>query len=478
MDSYKNSQTKVVRANSDLYDHPLQLENVEAAFSDIRTKGEYLAAWDGEHIPWPRYTANIDNTFGVQNHFQGIQRLRKSNYLVISGGDPHESMSHLFVVKMASRQVEGGWRSNTIATGRPPNGDEVVRTIGIDSAMWHAGGINILGDILAVPVYNTAPANCRIVFFHLQDPENPQRFRVTIERPGMKAGAVALTKLRNGYYLVAVWSDSDAWPRRLDFYLSRTQNINDGFRSNSTTWEASAINAANGHRATFDNFQNINFVPRSDGRLFLVGMHNTSDKAPTIPGKDYADLYEIEFPEDTIEKLNNPELAMPTITKVANKQFFCNDQQANMDGAAGIYVDPAGFLRVYSAYHWRSDSIIKFNEYRPVPDAVKPKITDTREAWVDLYEHDNFSGRCLSLRGKKFTSFRNYSRISVHGGAFNDKVSSARFQLPPGEVYRLFEHRNFEGSHFDLQGTGAIAEIRNFHTLNFGDRVSSSRFVV
>ncbi len=147
-----------------------------------------------------------------------------------------------------------------------------------------------------------------------------------------------------------------------------------------------------------------------------------------------------------------------------------------MDAAAGVYVDSAGILRIYSAYHWRSDNIIRFNEYRPVPDFLAAQIVDIENAWIDLYEHDHFRGRCLSLAGRNYADFSNYSRIFVHGATFNDQVSSARFQIPAGCSYRLFEHRNFEGRVFDLDGTGTINEIRDFKALDFGDAVSSSRY--
>ena len=53
---------------------------------------------------------------------------------------------------------------------------------------------------------------------------------------------------------------------------------------------------------------------------------------------------------------------------------------------------------------------------------------------------------------------------------FNDKVSSVRWQLPQGFLYRLYEHDNYGGKHFDLKGTGKVEDISNFR--DFG--VSSS----
>jgi len=290
--------------SGELIDRNPIVDDVELAFSKIGAKGEYLGLWDGEQIPWPRYTANIDNKFGFQNHFQGIQRFQAGNYLVVSGADPHEPSSHLFVIKMGSRRANGGWRSNRIATGLPPDEDEIVRIIAIDAVMWHAGGLSISGDILVVPIYGGSPMNCRIVFYNMKDPENPALFNVAIERPGVKAGAVALTKLPNDYFLAAVWSDSDPEPleKRFDFYLSRSTNFLNGFDQQPVTRLAKDVKAANGAAPKLEKLQNINFINRGDGKLFLIGTYNTSDMAPTIPGEDYAELFELDFAESLFKK--------------------------------------------------------------------------------------------------------------------------------------------------------------------------------
>ncbi len=491
--NYPYFQPEVIGGSSpqfNLQDSNPAIPDVLKAFRDISTRGDYLGVWDGEQIRWPRYTARFENGLGFSNHFQGVQRLRRGNYLVLTGGDPNEPRSHIFIAKMGSRYAQGGWRSNLIETGKPPDEDQMVRVIGIDPDLWHAGGISVLGDILAVPIYGNGKnegsqqVHAKIVFYSMVKPEAPQRLNFTIDRPGVKAAAVALTKLPNGYILVAVWSDSDSLERRLDFYISKSTNILDGFHQQKVTWLASNVQASIGQQPNFSNFQNINFITQTDGRLFLVGFHNTSDAAPTLPGRDFADLYEVKFPSETAEQ-DPPRLLVPNITKVENKQLICEDKQCNFDAAAGIYIDPNGILRLYATYHWASDNIIRFNEYRPRPDIFSEEIHEPHESWIDLYEHNTFQGRCLSLRGNKDVKLRDYRRINVEGHPFNDLISSVRFQLPRGKVYRLYEHRNFNGQFVDLVGTGRVVEIPDFkqfpasngEMINFGDRVSSSDFI-
>jgi hypothetical protein len=104
-----------------------------------------MAAWDsGQIAPW-LYTMLDENDNGVQNHFQGAQRLSHGKFIAISGGDWRTPMSHVFIVKMRSRKRVGPWRTNAFASNDPPTKDTIVKTIGIDSVMWHAGGMDVLG---------------------------------------------------------------------------------------------------------------------------------------------------------------------------------------------------------------------------------------------------------------------------------------------------------------------------------------------
>ncbi|UCD25316.1 MAG: hypothetical protein JSW51_05185, partial [Gemmatimonadota bacterium] len=249
------------------------VDNVLREYRKIRTEGDYLRAHDSDEIPEMRYTAHVDNGLGLGNHFQGMQRLRKGQYVVISGGDPHSNpkhkrASHVFVVKMGSRASRGPWGSNIVKRQVPPTSDRIVKTIGIDRQLWHAGGVSVCGDILAVPVECNTPEKSRIVFYNMQDPEKPLQFKHAVKRSKGKAGAVALTRLPNDYYLLAVWSDSDKKPRRLDFYISQSTRFADGFAPGPVTWYARDVVAVAGEDANFSNFQTVNFVNQTDGRLF------------------------------------------------------------------------------------------------------------------------------------------------------------------------------------------------------------------
>ena len=468
-----------------LVDANPQLVDVVGAVERIRDRADYLSCNDGGRFAEGRYA-------GGRNHFQGMQRLRRGRHLVISGADPKEG-SHLFVVRMESCRVRGPWASNLLNEQTPPAQDKVAYAILIDrlgdgpGGLWHAGGMDLCGDILAVPVERSGqgfvPERSEIRFFHTRDPERIERFddTVTIERPGAKAGAVALTKLPNGHFLVAAWSDSDSGKRRFDFYLSVSDDFLDGFGPVPVTYVANT--------RPFKKYQTINFLVQEPGpphgavRLFIAGLHNDSPGAPTFPGRDLIDLFEVRFRKTMLHD-PNPQLLKPRrITWRTGRLLPCRARQCNIDAAAGLYADPFGDLYVYSSYHWLRDDTLQFNEYRPNPGR-RAGISRRSEAWIDLFEHRVYGGRFLSLLGAA-SNIRDYGRIEVQGAQFDNKVSSIRYQLAPGDTYYVYQHSGYNnhkrGKILRLRGTGGISAIPDLgewdEPEDFDDRASSSRYV-
>lgn len=466
------------------------VDHVEAQFARLRARGEYLAAHDRDHIePW-RYTWHRLNYNGNENHFQGIQRLAHGQYLAISGGDWRGSTSHVFIVRMGSRPKRGPWASNTTAKDkRPPDRDRIVGVVGIDSEMWHAGGMDVLGHILAVPVEYPPPnslplrrlanlplpnhgarARSRVVFLDLSNPATPKRLRPTIERFGAKATAVALTRLSNGHYLAAVLS-----AQGLDFYLSRTKSFNSGFRKTPTTWHTDRLRALEGQQRKFGGYQTINFLTQSDGRLYLIGLHNTSPMAPTIGGDNNAHLFTVDIPNSTTKPLNNADsVALPVLTRVASRRMDCKHRQCNMAAAAGVFVD-RGNLIVYSAYHWRHKGIVRFNQFRGLTQPRKRIVTRLMDGWIELFEKKFFDGRYLTIRGADVHDITDFGEIRVQGSGFDGKIRSARWQLPEGVRYRLFREKHFKRKTWDLEGAGTICEIADLKALVSDAHISSAR---
>ncbi|MFQ5584036.1 MAG: hypothetical protein ACE5GL_06335 [Calditrichia bacterium] len=449
------------------------IQSVEKALDMLKARGDYMAAWSNGHIPPPWYTTRLKNMMGFRNHLQGIQRVPGGNYLVISGSNTHEPMSNLFIVKMNSRRSSGDWTSNLAFGGDPPAEDGIVKTVNIDSLLWHAGGISMLGNILAVPVYGGKPLRGRILFYDMSNPEMPRRLNVTIERPGRKAYAVSLVNLQNGYILVVVLSDRDHLPRRLDFYLSNSGNIVDGFREKFVTWFVARARWENGEKVKFSDYQSINLLQQTDGQLFLIGFHNTIPSLRIIPGKDYGDLYKLHFPPELFNN-ENPQLMEPKIEKLSGKQFYCKDGFCNMDAAAGLYIHPDGTFTLYAATFWLENQKIKFTSFTSMPDTNSTIVTRIEEARIDLFEDKNIKGHRLSLYGIKNSDIPNYEKVYAQGQRMKGKISSARYLIPEGYVYRLFTGENYEGRYFDLVGSGQLEIVDE---LNIRGLVKSSRYI-
>ena len=329
--------------------NPTVLGDVETSFSRIETRGAHVTACAGALIPKPQYRTTLTNfLFGVRNHFQGIQRLPQAGYLAISGSN--RDGSDLFIVRL-------GEESSGCA-------GQVVAWVQLDDVLGHAGGLSILGSTLAVPLHGGSPRVAKVVFYDLAAPESPRRLPVEIVRPGRKASATALTRLPNGHYLVAVLAAFDGLPLRLDFYLSRSTVLDEGFLPEPVTWRVSGVDARPDQDRTFNHFQSLSFVWQSDGRLYLVGFHNSIGPHTILPGRDYADLYEVLFPRALTESVD-PILEMPRITKVANRMFRCTDGFCSLDAAAGLFIDPvAKAMSVYATPGWLDGEALKVTIYR------------------------------------------------------------------------------------------------------------------
>jgi hypothetical protein len=196
-----------------------------------------------------------------------------------------------------------------------------------------------------------------------------------------------------------------------------------------------------------------------------------------LPGTDWADLHVVELDGGLLA--DPPAHVAPRLAFVSPRAFDCHAGWGSFGAAGGLHVDARGRLQLYSAYHWRYDGTLFFTEFPEEPPRNAPLIGAFTEAWIDLFDHTDFQGRRLRVRGRTGADHRDYGRIAVEGRSFDDAVSSARWQLPEGGVYRLYAapgYREDEGV-LDLEGTGRVEEIRSFKARRFNDRVSSSRWV-
>jgi hypothetical protein len=457
-----------------------RVADVATAFARIRTVGDYMAVKDGGVFPRHRYTQKNQTINRSKVHFQGIQRHGDGQHLIMVGGDVVAPSSQLFVIRMDTRRKTGPWGSNIIKDGKAPDRDRLVHITALDGELWHPGGIDLCGDILVIPIETDVRNVSRVLFLDVGNPTSPILLKPQLNRMEQpiqrKATAVALCRLaQNDHFLCAILSGSGE-ERRIDLHLSESVDFEQGF-SQHVEWPNAQLLPSGGR--DFD-FQSINFVVQKDGALFLVGSENKSSLAPLDQDDDLAELFSVIFPAETLRK-PDPLLKMPAITRLTTKVFPAGHEYANMDAAGGAYVDRKGALSFYAGFHWRRKDEIHMSEYRPEVPLGAPKITQTSDAWIDVFEKRDFRGRRLSILGKAGTSFADYKKIRVQGKGFGDQVSSIRYQIPEDSTYRLFKESKFKDkgpdSVFDLTGTGEVIEIADLDQHDFEEVVSSSKYL-
>jgi hypothetical protein len=351
------------------------LVNVEYSFDRIPDKvrssslfgstSKYLGARN-TLIPWPRYTSQSENNFGLEEHFQGIQRLgawdhTTGRHFVLSGGIKNGTpqKSQLIVFEMGTQPATGPWALPDYGYDyeNPPAADRTVAVVDIDTTYWHAGGIQALNNLVAVPLYGDGTGS-EVRYFDLQVPTAPVELSgIRLSRPHTTSNAAALTVLPNGYYMTLVWDDQN-----LEFHLSNSTDVLAGFQGGfQRVAPAEVVGGFAGGgcgSSGCGTYQSINFVNQCDGTVYLVAARNTQLASPTVTGTDYASLYRVTWPGGDYG-------AKPTVTWVKRRQFYCYNQQCNFGAAAGVYANDGDHLYLYGASHWlhNGNARYNYNEY-------------------------------------------------------------------------------------------------------------------
>ena len=132
---------------------PVRGSDVPGALRAVHPVGDFISVRADEMDP-ELYTTRPENSDGIHNHFQGIQRLNDGRHIVISGSNWRSPPrgSEIYIAEMGSRSDRGPWLSNLTSSREPPAADRIVAGITIDPVSWHAGGMDVLGPILAVAI--------------------------------------------------------------------------------------------------------------------------------------------------------------------------------------------------------------------------------------------------------------------------------------------------------------------------------------
>ncbi len=442
--------------------------DVVGAVSRLRTRGDAM----GFHMRGAPDVTLVD-------HWEGVQRLMGDGgrFLAVSRALSEESQDVSFaIVRMASRNDDGlRFRSNRLNRSRdipftpPPNGDRIVTTMPHEAGFTHAGGMQALGHVLAVPFERSGTlvraGASKVVFYDVREPLNPVRLTNDVDHTDLsdEAGTATLGKLANGHFLLAIGRGG---ANTLDFYVSDTNDLKTTGYQWFDTWHEGELT---GGDSEFGDYQSLNFVAQCDGSLFMIGTHR--NLGATL-GRDFIDVFH----------LSNATGNRVAIRKVANKHVVC-DGNCNLDAAGGAYVDPNGRLYVYGATHDNDGAVFddpgpcsgahcstEFAEFRPIPHGTCRVIED---AWAELHDDVRFGDRSLMIdyRDRLREDYSNFDRAE----GFEDKTSSARWCIPRGAALRLWEHKNpCGGDHLDLVGNGTLRAAASLG--GFGDETSCAEW--
>lgn len=438
----------------------LCVPDVPARFNELRDHGEVLGFRPGSF--------NFNVAYPGDNHWQGIQRLSlgSGRYLVVSKRDGNTNGNVGHVVHLPSRNGEGlRLRSNRLSPSisqpedtAPPLDDRAVTALPVLNGYAHGGGMQAVGNILALPM-EQGPGAGRVALYDFNQGLSPEPFAF-IHGASANAGTASLTRLSDRRYLLLL-GQYDA--KVLEVFLSTSTDL----RSPTNAWTRVDQWAREELASdTWGPFQNLNFVTDcQNGQLYLVGTLLGGLRWGPV-SDDYAHLYRVSL--DGHLRLEH----------VAAKHLYCSNdgaRQCNLDAAGGVFVGADRKLLLYATEHADDgpSGSVKMVEFRSIwaNDGCGANIS---RAFVDFYEDSDFTDRGFIFdfadRGSK-----NWARFHDIDG-LNDKVSAVRWCLPPGHRVRLHADSNYSGKTQDLIGDGSLREV-NLNSWGFGDKVSSARWL-
>lgn len=272
------------------------VSNVEDDFNRLSTKLDQKYYYSPKKNTFERrnqFTLYPTNKLGINNHFQGLTPL--GSYFLLAGGDKGRSESYLYLLgnkKMLSK----------IVIGYKPN--------------WHIGGIQSSGPYVAFalePYLAKKAARTVVKIYNYSNPYAPFEIKgLNLPTFASSTPSVALTKLVNGKYLLAVFERG-----KYNFFLSKTRNLSDGFLSPVTMNQPSGIGGIS-----------ANLITQCNGDLYLIDfdyIKKKGIKALPINGKDIASLFKLN-----LSKTKN-------IKKIGKKEFDC-ERHCIFRAAGGVQI--------------------------------------------------------------------------------------------------------------------------------------------
>ncbi len=344
--------------------------DVVHAFGNIPVKArENFCAWvDDAIVPpskgraqrqrWHKKRSFVQGSLQLQSIKRLPGHLGLGSYAAITGNDAMVPEPELFIVAMDSQREELTWKKN-IRKKCAPHCDRVITKLKIMPGTWRAGATDMCGIYLAAPV--TRDNASAVVVCDLSDPLNPRDIGITVDRPECNARAAALTKLANGTFVLAVWTDGTGGIRErgLDFYFSHPDNLSGGLGAQRMIHvPAHEFEGGDGHA----DYRGMSFVNDFSGALYLVCTENTGSRTPYGLGIDRIDLLKVDVlpvskdvvqtasiyePRGLIASLA-PGNFVPFVTCVTSKHVHCKGGVSTFSVGASAYVPDQQRLLLYA----------------------------------------------------------------------------------------------------------------------------------
>jgi len=429
-------------------------------------------------------------------HYQGVVRhygLDGTPYLIISrsgqrascafcGFDCSDDPAEVVFARMGTRPKHGErMRSNILNPNlsfkdtTPPSQDIIETSMVFDgtgnrTAWMHAGGMQLVDDVLVVPMERSYPNDSNtgsLVLIDVIDPANP---RVINEffLP-YQAGVFAMAKDPvTDRYLMAV-SGGDT--KTLRWYETNSTDLFDPNLGINLldTWHVDDFNVPTDVKDNWEKWQTLNFIRQTDGQLYLATTDNTS-AFDDDDGSHLAGLFRVT------NSGNNFNLVYQTERKLK----LDDPRTGNAAASGGFYVSPSGQLILYTTEHENEgpNDSIRCGELRSynVSTFDAGYRDPSSDSWIELYNDDsgwNNSNPDKSLMLDKIDyGLENWLDLDKEDG-WGDEPDSVRYRLPVGHQVLLFEDPNFNGSYLRLVGNGSIQSISKLDDYNFGDKIHS-----
>lgn len=461
-----------VRAQED--DNP-RVSNVKGQYASIKSYGEILGFYQGV-APDPSLT----------KHWQGIQRSAGTGtpYLFVSRSGDNEAGKHanVAVVEMLSRNTDGGrFRSNRLnlttqpLNTAPPAMDRVVHNIEFTDYN-HAGGLQRIGNILAVPLEDptnsTTNPKGKVVFYDVTNPRSPTRLAAEITADH-NYGVVGIMKIPNdGRYLVAL-----SWQRdqKIEFWRSNVTNLRDPSLSFEIKyiWDYTELVEGNWYWQTGTDqapirgtYQCLNFVVQTDGTIYMIGMRNDISSGG---GADRMQLFRVTLLGDNVSITEERDIS----GNFMERHMTCRGGNGNFIAAGGVHITPNGELILYSTEHDNDgpNGCIKMGEFGLIQGGVTDKFAGA--AWVELHDDTQFEGRKLLLDSRD-RPYQNWNSLDTVE-SFNGMAESMMWYAPTGTTIRCYENVNSGGSYLELVGDGTLHVVQNLGDWN--NRIKSVAIV-